>query len=54
MDFEHKMAIVTGTTGIGKAVAIRLARGGARVLACGIDNAANRALNRRPSRKGSD
>ncbi len=45
MDFEHKTAIVTGTTGIGKAIAIRLARGGARVLACGIDTAANKALN---------
>ena len=44
MDFENKTAIVTGTTGIGKAIAIRLARGGARVLACGIDKAANKAL----------
>lgn len=44
MDFENKMAIVTGTTGIGKAIAIRLARGGARVLACGIDKAANKAF----------
>lgn len=43
-DFENKGAIVTGTTGIGKAVAKRLARGGAQVLACGIDAAANASL----------
>lgn len=44
MEFSDKAAIVTGTTGIGRAVAQRLARGGARVLACGIDAAANAAL----------
>lgn len=43
-EFENKAAIVTGTTGIGRAVAKRLARGGAYVLACGIDAAANSAL----------
>lgn len=43
-DFEDKVAIVTGTTGIGKAIAKRLARGDARVLACGIDADANDAL----------
>jgi meso-butanediol dehydrogenase/(S,S)-butanediol dehydrogenase/diacetyl reductase len=47
MDFENKMAIVTGTTGIGKAIAIRLARGGSRVLACGIDTPANDSLRHR-------
>lgn len=47
MDFENKMAIVTGTTGIGKAISIRLACGGARVLACGNDAPANEALNRK-------
>jgi NAD(P)-dependent dehydrogenase (short-subunit alcohol dehydrogenase family) len=52
MDFEHKTAIVTGTTGIGKAVAIRLARGGARVLACGIDKAANKALDQEAIAEG--
>ncbi len=46
MDFENKTAIVTGTTGIGKAITIRLARGGARVLACGIDVTANMALEK--------
>jgi NAD(P)-dependent dehydrogenase (short-subunit alcohol dehydrogenase family) len=43
-DFANKAAIVTGTTGIGKAVAKRLACGGAHVLACGIDNKANSQL----------
>lgn len=45
-DFEGKIAIVTGTTGIGRAVAKRLARGGAKVLCCGIDAAANDHLSR--------
>ena len=45
-DFQGKSAIVTGTTGIGRAVAKRLARGGAAVLACGNDRAANEALAR--------
>ncbi|HZQ55624.1 MAG TPA: SDR family oxidoreductase [Bryobacteraceae bacterium] len=44
MEFENKVAIVTGTTGIGKATAKRLARGGAAVLACGIDTTANHTL----------
>lgn len=43
-DFTGKVALVTGTTGIGRASAIRLAQGGAKVLACGIDEAANTAL----------
>ena len=41
MEFEGKAAIVTGTSGIGKEIAKRLARGGASVLACGIDKTAN-------------
>ena len=41
-EFEGKAAVVTGTSGIGKAIAKRLARGGAKVLACGIDKSANR------------
>jgi meso-butanediol dehydrogenase / (S,S)-butanediol dehydrogenase / diacetyl reductase len=40
-EFTGKVAIVTGTTGIGKAIAKRLAEGGARVLSCGIDPKAN-------------
>lgn len=51
-DFQHKVAIVTGTTGIGKAVAKRLARGGASVLACGIDIGANEALAREAETEG--
>jgi meso-butanediol dehydrogenase / (S,S)-butanediol dehydrogenase / diacetyl reductase len=43
-EFENKVAIVTGTTGIGRAIALRLAAGGANVVACGIDLAANREL----------
>jgi NAD(P)-dependent dehydrogenase (short-subunit alcohol dehydrogenase family) len=46
MDFESKIAIVTGTTGIGRATAKRLARGGAKVFACGLDAAANAALDK--------
>jgi meso-butanediol dehydrogenase/(S,S)-butanediol dehydrogenase/diacetyl reductase len=43
-DFTGKTAIVTGTTGIGKAIAKRLAGGSARVLSCGIDSKANEEL----------
>jgi NAD(P)-dependent dehydrogenase (short-subunit alcohol dehydrogenase family) len=45
-EFAGKVAIVTGTTGIGRAVAKRLARAGASVLCCGIDSAANDELLR--------
>jgi NAD(P)-dependent dehydrogenase (short-subunit alcohol dehydrogenase family) len=44
MDFEGKVALVTGTSGIGRACAIRLAQGGASVLALGIDEQANAEL----------
>jgi meso-butanediol dehydrogenase/(S,S)-butanediol dehydrogenase/diacetyl reductase len=43
-EFEGKVAIVTGTTGIGRAIAKRFADGGANVLACGIEAAANKEL----------
>jgi len=43
-DFENKVAIVTGTTGIGGAIAKRLAAGGCSVFACGIEAAANEEL----------
>jgi meso-butanediol dehydrogenase/(S,S)-butanediol dehydrogenase/diacetyl reductase len=46
MDFENKSAIVTGTSGIGKAISKRLAKGGARVLACGINEEANETLRK--------
>ncbi len=45
-EFGGKVAIVTGTTGIGRAAAQRLARDGAKVLACGIDSAANDELRK--------
>lgn len=40
-EFAGKVAIVTGTSGIGRASARRLAQGGARVLGLGIDPDAN-------------
>ncbi|KQZ14141.1 oxidoreductase [Mesorhizobium sp. Root554] len=43
-DFTGKVALVTGTTGIGRAAALRLAQGGASVMALGIDDAGNAAL----------
>ncbi len=51
-DFEGKVAIVTGTTGIGRAIAKRFAAGGANVLACGIEAAANEELARDAKAKG--
>jgi len=51
-EFHDKAALVTGTTGIGRACALRLAEAGARVLACGIDVAANAALHRLAQDKG--
>jgi meso-butanediol dehydrogenase/(S,S)-butanediol dehydrogenase/diacetyl reductase len=43
-EFEGKVAIVTGTTGIGRAIARRFAADGASVLACGIEVEANKDL----------
>ena len=43
-EFEGKIALVTGTTGIGRAIAKRFAFGGASVVAAGIDPAANAEL----------
>lgn len=43
-EFAGRVALVTGTSGIARAVALRLHRDGARVLACGVDPAANAAL----------
>src|SRR5271157_814766 len=45
-EFAGKVALVTGTTGIGRAIAMRLAAGGAQVVACGIETAANEELTR--------
>ena len=43
-EFDGKIAIVTGTTGIGRAAILRFARGGASVMALGIDDDGNKAL----------
>lgn len=43
-EFQGKTALVTGTTGIGRAIALRFAAGGAQVTALGIDEAGNREL----------
>lgn len=45
-EFTGKVALVTGTTGIGRAVAVRFADGGTNVVACGIDKVANEELSR--------
>jgi NAD(P)-dependent dehydrogenase (short-subunit alcohol dehydrogenase family) len=45
-EFKGKVAIVTGTSGIGRAIAIRFAAAGAQVVSCGIDAAANETLAR--------
>jgi meso-butanediol dehydrogenase/(S,S)-butanediol dehydrogenase/diacetyl reductase len=51
-EFAGKVALVTGTTGIGRATAIRLAAGGARIVACGIDPTANAELTRDATERG--
>lgn len=51
-EFEGKIALITGTTGIGRACALRLAEAGARVLSAGIDAAANDALERLAAERG--
>jgi meso-butanediol dehydrogenase/(S,S)-butanediol dehydrogenase/diacetyl reductase len=45
-EFAGKVALVTGTTGIGRATAKRFAVGGAQVVACGIETAGNEDLTR--------
>jgi meso-butanediol dehydrogenase/(S,S)-butanediol dehydrogenase/diacetyl reductase len=43
-EFDGKVALVTGTSGIGRASALELARAGARVLCLGIDDKSNAEL----------
>lgn len=43
-EFAGKIALVTGTSGIGRAAALRLAEAGASVFACGIDETINAEL----------
>ena len=45
MEFAGKVALVTGTSGIGRASARRLAQGGAEVLALGIDPKVNAEMD---------
>ena len=45
-EFAGKVALVTGTTGIGCAIAMRFAAGGAQVVACGIETTGNDELAR--------
>ncbi|MGA9445926.1 MAG: SDR family oxidoreductase, partial [Candidatus Sulfotelmatobacter sp.] len=45
-DFAGRVAAITGTTGIGRAIAMRFAAGGAQVVACGIETAGNEELAR--------
>jgi len=45
-EFAGRVAVVTGTTGIGRAIAKRFAAGGAQVVACGIEAAGNEELAR--------
>lgn len=45
-EFAGRVALVTGTTGIGRAIAMRFAAGGAQVVACGIETAGNDELAR--------
>ncbi|CAN7548809.1 SDR family oxidoreductase [Mesorhizobium amorphae] len=52
-DFGDKVALVTGTTGIGLASARRLAAGGAAIIACGIDSTANAAMQAELDRAGA-
>ncbi|MGH6860868.1 MAG: SDR family NAD(P)-dependent oxidoreductase [Phyllobacterium sp.] len=51
-EFEDKIALVTGTSGIARGAAFRLARAGAAVLALGIDEAANSEMGRLAAEEG--
>ena len=51
-EFQGKVAIVTGTTGIGEAIAKRLAKGGAKVVASGVEATGNEQLARDAKAQG--
>jgi meso-butanediol dehydrogenase / (S,S)-butanediol dehydrogenase / diacetyl reductase len=50
-EFQNRVAIVTGTTGIGRAIALRLALADCSVAACGIDPKANSDLHQEAAAK---
>ena len=51
-EFHGKVALVTGTTGIGRAIAMRFAAAGAQVVACGIETSGNETLARDANKSG--
>lgn len=51
-EFENRVALVTGTTGIGRAIAKRLAVGGCCVVGCGIESSANQELEQEAGASG--
>ena len=51
-EFNGKVALVTGTSGIGRAIAFRLADGGAQVVSVGIDTAINGEMVEDASHRG--
>ena len=51
-EFEGRVTLVTGTTGIGRAIALRFAKGGANVIACGIEETGNEDLAREATNLG--
>jgi meso-butanediol dehydrogenase / (S,S)-butanediol dehydrogenase / diacetyl reductase len=53
-EFQNRIAIVTGTTGIGAAIAKRLATAGCHVIACGIESEANHRLQQESRSAGLD
>ncbi|ODN70816.1 SDR family NAD(P)-dependent oxidoreductase [Methylobrevis pamukkalensis] len=53
-EFSGRVALVTGSTGIGRATALRLARAGAGVMVLGIDDAGNTELAALADRNGLD
>ena len=52
-EFAGKVALIAGTTGIALATARRLAEGGAAIVACGIVEEANAALQAELDRSGA-
>jgi NAD(P)-dependent dehydrogenase (short-subunit alcohol dehydrogenase family) len=51
-ELAGRVALVTGTTGIGRAIAKRFAAGDAQVVACGIEPAGNEELARDSAKLG--